>query len=168
MSVYQLLKGVVYDMDRHQPPQEIGWMSVDISENGLKERLLEAFKQPRGSAESIVTFDPFVLKNGDGTGSKEGTMTLEMTVKDVDTEAELVRQSRLVGPHLPTGWKKSQVFDKIKNLLAPTVPVPGKPTGYSESKGMVSLNSFKASLELDCTPLDEDLVNAASPFKGHV
>ena len=155
-------------MDMRKPPEEIGLMTLNISENGLKEKLLEAFKQPAGSDESVVKLDPIPLTDESGSGKTEGTITLEMTVKDLDTEAELIRQSRLLGPHLPQGWCKPAVFNQIKTLLAPVEPVPGKPAGYGENKGTVPVSAFLSKLDLDSSPLDEDLAHKASPFKGHV
>ena len=95
-------------------------------------------------------------------------MTLEMTVTSRASESALMRQSRLLGPHLPKGWCKSAVFKKIKTLLAPAEAVPGKPAGYGEKTGVVPVSTFLGQLDLDSSPLDEDIVNKASPFKGHV
>jgi hypothetical protein len=161
---FALMKLEAWDHDVKSPPDSIGTVRLDINESGLKEKLLAAYKAAEGSDDRIVNLDPLTITDSSGNGNEEGTLTLELSVKDVDTEDELMRESMLTNASIPDGWRADEVFAKISTLLAPVEAVNGKPNGFKENCGVHSLEGYKSALPIDSS----DLVEKEHAFSGHV
>jgi hypothetical protein len=110
--------------------------------------------------------DPIPICASFGDQAEQGSITLELSVKDRITEEELIRHSELRSPHVPDGWTKEAVFAKINSLLAPAEPLNGKPLSCKEFNGMHSVEGYKKAVNLDSDSLDEEALEAAKPFTG--